>query len=1017
MNNTSTTRLQRPRRQSDLGSRLRSVALAIALLLALVISTASGSMPSATASPVHQDSPQAHQALFTPGPSFNVGEIIYPSSHDFDDSPGVDTCMSLNVPPGDTFTLSLEWEALVGDWTDAGDLDLYLYLDSACTESALLTSSFNSNAYTGELAEVTPQVRNISASPAVAGIRIGQRLGRGTPGQLLLQVQTGEATFLEHGTEGPPLEGQEGAPAFNFTGPLSVPENSAPGTVAGTITATDAENDPLTFFELEPAAGQASFQIDPTTGQITVEDPALLDREATETLVYWVGVTDGTAASLVGVGVDLTGVNDNPPIALSTTTITAPNTPVAITISGTDADIDPAQQLAMSVVGQPANGSVGVPTVQALTSSTVIYNPSPGFIGTDTFTFTADDGISTSQQATVTITITDDPTQLPTATPDTLAPTPTPDPGTPPPTVTGPSPGSPPPVILPPAPPPETSDPPESVVPPSAPRFVRAEARDSSALLTWQPPLSNGGAPVDGYRIFNINTARSTLVLGNSLEGFVAGLENGTSYLFQVRAFNVAGFGEGALVGPVIPQSGSPVPIDVRASAHPDDSITVWWTAPEGDRLEPVVQYRLWTEAGAPLGAVSPEDSLIVNVEDLQNDMQHAFRVTATDADGELIATGLSEPVYLPPTLASEYEPLPEDAILVELTQEARAGLQLALQEAAGGEGTVAGLPAILTLRGGDAQVFVHVDGLFRGLTLPPEFVVATEQLVIEGGEGIEPLIKIEIAPGVELTGAFDLAVDPSGIQFSISTAELRLAHPLVVNDSSAELVVTHSPVALAPGFLLEATTPEQPPEPVSEAVAAHALGEVMALVQITRSDIAVDDAQPEQIELRAAPSWLHSLPAESPDLVVLRVKPDGETAVVQLVCETVNGSNFAPEQVTCTADLPPTSDSAHYVITNATGLPTPSPTPQPTVLSAPTEPEPTATSGPALVVVKEPTATPVPLPQPTVVPLVTPTPPIPDLPGTGGGSGATIVTWLMSGILGLVVIRGAFYAVGRIRS
>lgn len=988
-----------------------------------------------SANSAHQASGQLHETLFVAGPSFNVGEIVYPSGHDFDTTSGIDTCLSLNVPPGDTFTLSLEWEALFKGAPDAGDLDLYIYLDSACTESALLTSSFNSNAYTGELAEITPQVRNISSAPAVAGIRIGKRSGRGIPGQLRLQVLTGASTFLEHGTNGPPLTGQEGAPVFVVTGPFSIAENSPNGSVVGTVTATDSQSDPLTFFELEPAAGQTSFQVDPQTGLITVEDSALLDREATDTVVYWVGVTDGTLASLASIGINLSGVNDNPPVALASSGVTAPDTSVVIGLTGTDADIDPVQQLSMSIVVQPTNGSVGIPNAQDAITSAVLYSPSPGFVGTDTFTFVVDDGLTTSAPATVTVTVTDDPTALPspppgpgtpTAPPATPAGTATSTPaGTATPTgggsPTAPTPTPPPTSFFPPPsappPPPTSGAPVETVSPPSSPRFLRSEARDGSVIITWQRPLFDGGAPIDGYRIFNINTASSTLILGDAVEGQVRGLVNGTSYLFQVRAFNSAGFGDGALVGPVTPLSGNPIPLDVGATVHPDDTVTIWWSPPEGDRLEPVVIYWLWTEAGELLETIAPNDPLIVTLRELKSDAHHTFRVMATDADDEVVAAGVTDSVYLPPLLASAYEPMPQDAILVPLAEPARTELQLALQEAAGGTGIVTDLPIVLTVREGAAEIFVYVEGLHRALELTADFTFESDQLAVHSPDRDALEIQLELPNGGQISGVFEALIDPSGVLFQIAVPELTLTHaPTFPGETVISFEIVYPVLSLSPGFTVEIETPEELPLALSEALLEPTVRDVAGVFEVSRSGVNVSELSTEQARFSLNPAWHQVQVGAGREPRLYRIADDDSVESVAVTCE----SGIYPEVVNCFADLESSEiETSFYAIAAVSDTPASEPTPAPTTLSAPSDPPestPTPTPGPSLVVVEDETPVPVPLPTASSTqPQITPTPSAPELPESGGGT--SVVTWLMSGILGLVVIRGAFYAVGRIRA
>jgi Fibronectin type III domain len=76
---------------------------------------------------------------------------------------------------------------------------------------------------------------------------------------------------------------------------------------------------------------------------------------------------------------------------------------------------------------------------------------------------------------------------------------------------------------------------------PSSPTAVAATAGDSSAVVTWQAPVSNGGSAVTGYTLRS-QPATATLVVGAAATSTpVAGLQNGTTYTFTVTADNAAG--------------------------------------------------------------------------------------------------------------------------------------------------------------------------------------------------------------------------------------------------------------------------------------------------------------------------------------------------------------------------------------------------------------------------------------------------------------------------------------------
>ncbi|MBX7098693.1 MAG: tandem-95 repeat protein, partial [Myxococcaceae bacterium] len=113
-------------------------------------------------------------------------------------------------------------------------------------------------------------------------------------------------------------------------------------------------------------------------------------------------VSDGQLTDVGGVAVTITPVDD-PPVATPQMVSTDRNTPVAIILSGTDIDT-PKMNLLYAVDAGPAHGAVtGTPP-------NVLYTPTTGYSGADSFTFTVSDSTSTSPTATVSLTVT--PVQL-----------------------------------------------------------------------------------------------------------------------------------------------------------------------------------------------------------------------------------------------------------------------------------------------------------------------------------------------------------------------------------------------------------------------------------------------------------------------------------------------------------------------------------------------------------------------------------------------------------------------------
>ncbi len=76
---------------------------------------------------------------------------------------------------------------------------------------------------------------------------------------------------------------------------------------------------------------------------------------------------------------------------------------------------------------------------------------------------------------------------------------------------------------------------------PSAPRNLTAVGGDRQVVLSWEPPLRDGGADITDYE-YRVDRMNPWVSTGSSDTTYtVSGLVNGTTYLFEVRAVNSAG--------------------------------------------------------------------------------------------------------------------------------------------------------------------------------------------------------------------------------------------------------------------------------------------------------------------------------------------------------------------------------------------------------------------------------------------------------------------------------------------
>jgi hypothetical protein len=91
---------------------------------------------------------------------------------------------------------------------------------------------------------------------------------------------------------------------------FAVNENSANGTVVGTVVASDAEGDPLNYSITAGNTGGA-FAIGAASGALTVANSAALDFETTPSFALTVQVSDGSLTDTATVTVNLNDLNDN----------------------------------------------------------------------------------------------------------------------------------------------------------------------------------------------------------------------------------------------------------------------------------------------------------------------------------------------------------------------------------------------------------------------------------------------------------------------------------------------------------------------------------------------------------------------------------------------------------------------------------------------------------------------------------------------------------------------------------
>lgn len=154
------------------------------------------------------------------------------------------------------------------------------------------------------------------------------------------------------------------------------------------VSAVDPDGDPLSYAVISGPGEMA--------GNLYSYSAPWDSNHADESYTVTIQVSDGHG------GTDtksfLLTVHDinRPPTATPQSVVTDEDTPVSITLTGSDPDGDP---LAFSILSSPAHGSLsGTPPV-------VTYSPSPNYNGLDSFSFQVADGYGGTATATVSITV------------------------------------------------------------------------------------------------------------------------------------------------------------------------------------------------------------------------------------------------------------------------------------------------------------------------------------------------------------------------------------------------------------------------------------------------------------------------------------------------------------------------------------------------------------------------------------------------------------------------------------
>jgi Fibronectin type III domain len=194
---------------------------------------------------------------------------------------------------------------------------------------------------------------------------------------------------------------------------------------------------------------------------------------------------------------------------------------------------------------------------------------------------------------------------------------------------------------------------------PGVPTGLTATPGNGTATLSWSPPGSDGGSPVDFYVIEGGTSPADDGILDKAggHTATISGLTNGTAYYFSVHAQNAYGDGASATVT-VTPQAsgsvtgsgsrpGSPTGLKTSSGAG---FIALSWSPPTSTGSFPVTGYHVYlghssSFAGAREFTTSGPSFRLT---DAENGSLYYIKVTALNAAGEGPATPVTSVIPVP---------------------------------------------------------------------------------------------------------------------------------------------------------------------------------------------------------------------------------------------------------------------------------------------------------------------------------------------------------------------------------
>jgi large repetitive protein len=174
--------------------------------------------------------------------------------------------------------------------------------------------------------------------------------------------------------------------------------------------------------------------------------------------------------------------------------------------------------------------------------------------------------------------------------------------------------------------------------PPTAPLDVTLEGGDVQVVFRWSAPASDGGLPINAYRVYR-GSSPGNLTFRASLaavfEFIDNGVTNGETYYYAVSALNARE--EGPLSDPqsALPAAVPLAPLKLMATAG-DSRVDLQWIAPADNGGLIITSYVVYR--GSERNSLTPLDGGVTGTEytdlEVSNGVVYYYQVRATNARG-----------------------------------------------------------------------------------------------------------------------------------------------------------------------------------------------------------------------------------------------------------------------------------------------------------------------------------------------------------------------------------------------